>query len=157
FEDGTADFRLMDRVVVDALKQFSERWIFYRGLVQWTGFRRTAVTYDAPERFAGSSSYTLARMLRLGLDAVFAFSLMPLRLAYLRLPGAESQASGQREVSLAGDRLGARATDLRAGRAAAGQPAQGLDGAALAQDAAGGRKPLAPEPPLPLVGEGAGG
>jgi dolichol-phosphate mannosyltransferase len=83
FEDGTADFRLMDRVVVDALRRFSERWIFYRGLVQWAGFRRTAVVYDAPDRFAGTSSYTWSRMLRMGLDTVFAFSLVPLRFSYV--------------------------------------------------------------------------
>ena len=47
-EDGTADFRLMDRVVVDALRRFGERGLFYRGLVQWAGFRRLAVQYDAP-------------------------------------------------------------------------------------------------------------
>jgi dolichol-phosphate mannosyltransferase len=82
-EDGTADFRLMDRMVVNALKRFSERWLFYRGLVQWTGFRRIAIDYDAPERFAGTSSYTWTRMLRMGVDALFAFSLMPLRLSYL--------------------------------------------------------------------------
>lgn len=82
-EEGTADFRLMDRAVVDALNQFSERWLFYRGLVQWAGYRRVALTYDAPERFAGTSSYTWSRMLRLGLDALFTFSLAPLRLAYV--------------------------------------------------------------------------
>jgi glycosyltransferase involved in cell wall biosynthesis len=83
FEDGTADFRLMDRVVVDSLKQFSERWLLYRGLVQWAGFRRIAIEYDAPVRFAGSSSYTWMRMVRMGLDALFTFSLMPLRLSYV--------------------------------------------------------------------------
>jgi polyisoprenyl-phosphate glycosyltransferase len=81
-EDGTADFRLLDRVVVDALMRFSERWLFYRGLVQWSGFRRIAVEYEAPERFAGASSYTWSRMLRMGLDAIFAFSLVPLRFSY---------------------------------------------------------------------------
>lgn len=81
-EDGTADFRLMDRVVVDALRRFGERWLFYRGLTQWAGFRRAAVWYDAPPRFAGTSSYTWGRMLRMGADALFTFSLFPLRLSY---------------------------------------------------------------------------
>ena len=81
-EDGTADFRLMDRVVVDALRRFGERWLFYRGLVQWAGYRRVAVWYDAPPRFAGTSSYTWKRMFRLGADALFTFSLFPLRLSY---------------------------------------------------------------------------
>jgi dolichol-phosphate mannosyltransferase len=81
-EEGTADFRLMDRVVVDALRRFGERWLFYRGLVQWAGFRRLAVSYDAPPRYAGSSSYTWGRMLRMGTDALFTFSLFPLRLGY---------------------------------------------------------------------------
>ena len=82
FEEGTADFRLMDRVVIDALNHFTEQWLLYRGLVQWSGFRRVAIDFEAPERFAGVSSYTWKRMLRMGVDAVFAFSLMPLRLAY---------------------------------------------------------------------------
>jgi dolichol-phosphate mannosyltransferase len=82
-EDGTADFRLMDRLVVDALKRFGERWLFYRGLVQWAGFRRVAVWYDAPPRFAGVSSYTWKRMFRMGTDALFTFSLFPLRLSYV--------------------------------------------------------------------------
>jgi dolichol-phosphate mannosyltransferase len=82
-EDGTADFRLMDRVVVDALRRFGERWLFYRALVQWAGYRRVAIEYDAPERFAGTSSYTWSRMVRMGLDAVFTFSLAPLRMAYV--------------------------------------------------------------------------
>ncbi|MFQ3592820.1 MAG: glycosyltransferase family 2 protein [Gemmataceae bacterium] len=81
-EDGTADFRLMDRLVVDALRRFEERWLFYRGLVQWAGFRRIAVWYDAPARFAGTSSYTWKRMFRMGADALFTFSLFPLRLSY---------------------------------------------------------------------------
>lgn len=83
FEQGTADFRLMDRIVVQALNQFGENFLLYRGLVNWVGFRRTAVEYDAAERFAGTSSYSLNRMMRMAVDSLFAFSLLPLRIGYL--------------------------------------------------------------------------
>lgn len=82
-EDGTADFRLMDRIVIDALRRFGERGLFYRGLVPWAGFRRSSVSYEAPPRFAGRSSYTCRRMLALATDAVFSFSTLPLRLSFL--------------------------------------------------------------------------
>ena len=79
FEEGTADFRLMDRMVVDALNRFGEIGMVYRGLVNWIGFERTVVEYDAPRRHAGTSNYSWGRMLRMGIDALFAFSLVPLR------------------------------------------------------------------------------
>jgi polyisoprenyl-phosphate glycosyltransferase len=82
FEEGTADFRLMDRIVVDALNHFGERTLFYRGLVSWIGFRRVAVEYDAPERLAGQSNYSWRRMVRMAVDCLFAFSLVPLRFSY---------------------------------------------------------------------------
>ena len=81
FEEGTADFRLMDRVVVDALNRFGEVGLVYRGLVNWIGFERTVVEYEAPRRHAGTSSYSWGRMLRMGVDALFAFSLVPLRFS----------------------------------------------------------------------------
>ena len=69
--------------LVDALKRFGERGLFYRGLVQWAGFRRSCLWYDAPARFAGESSYTWRRMLHLAADAVFSFSTLPLRASFL--------------------------------------------------------------------------
>jgi glycosyltransferase involved in cell wall biosynthesis len=77
---GGADFRLLDRVVVDALLACEERFIFVRGLVPWLGFRRMAVPYEARERFAGDTKYVFTRMLRFALDGVFSFSTVPLRL-----------------------------------------------------------------------------
>jgi dolichol-phosphate mannosyltransferase len=82
-EDGSADFRLMDRLVVDALRRFGERGLFYRGLVQWAGFRQSSLAYDAPPRFAGNSSYTLRRMVHLAADAIFSFSTLPLRMSLM--------------------------------------------------------------------------
>ncbi len=83
FEEGTADFRLMDQVVVEALNRFGERFLLFRGLVSWIGFRRSVLEYDAPPRFAGESSYTWGRMMKMALDGLFAFSLLPLRFSFI--------------------------------------------------------------------------
>jgi glycosyltransferase involved in cell wall biosynthesis len=83
FEEGTADFRLMDRAVIDAFDQFEERNLFVRGLVNWMGYRRKRLEYDAPPRVAGNSQYSFRRMLSMGLEAIFSFSLLPLRLSHV--------------------------------------------------------------------------
>ena len=77
----TGDFRLMDRRVVEALRQMPEQDRFLRGMVSWVGFRQIAVPYRRDARFAGVSKYPLRRMLRLAADAIVSFSLMPLRFA----------------------------------------------------------------------------
>lgn len=77
----TGDFRLMDRTVVEALLRMPERDRFLRGMVSWVGFRQTAVAYRREPRYAGESKYPIAKMLRFASDAVFSFSLAPLRLA----------------------------------------------------------------------------
>jgi dolichol-phosphate mannosyltransferase len=77
----TGDFRLMDRRVVDAFRQFSESQRFVRGIVTWMGFRQTAVQYERPARHAGSGKYSLVQLLKLAMDAIVGFSIMPLRLA----------------------------------------------------------------------------
>lgn len=82
FEEGTADFRLLDRLVIDALNEFQERMLLYRGLVNWVGFKRIAIDYEAPPRLHGESKYAFGRMFRMGVDALFSFSLLPLRITY---------------------------------------------------------------------------
>jgi dolichol-phosphate mannosyltransferase len=78
---NVGDFRLMDRQVVDALRRMPERSRFVRGLVAWAGFRQTPILFDRPPRAAGVTKYPWRKMLAFGLDAVFAFSVIPLRLA----------------------------------------------------------------------------
>jgi glycosyltransferase involved in cell wall biosynthesis len=75
-----ADFRLLSRRAVDALKDFGEVNLFLRGIVPLIGFKSSVVYYTRSERVAGISKYPLHRMLALALDAVTSFSVVPLRL-----------------------------------------------------------------------------
>lgn len=79
----TGDYRIIDRKVIDVLKQMPEQNKFLRGQISWIGFRQTFVDYDRDERKAGRTSYTYAKMIRLALDGITAFSEVPLRLITL--------------------------------------------------------------------------
>lgn len=80
---AAADFRLLDRRVVDAFNRLEERFIFARGLIPWLGFEDVYFDYEVGERFAGRSKYRFWSMLRLALDGIFSFSVVPLRLISL--------------------------------------------------------------------------
>jgi dolichol-phosphate mannosyltransferase len=80
---GMADFRLLDRQVVRNLLDFPEEGLFLRGLVHWVGFPSSSVGFECRPRFAGSTSYTLRKMLRFAWTGVTSFSLVPLRLSIL--------------------------------------------------------------------------
>jgi dolichol-phosphate mannosyltransferase len=77
----TGDFRLVDRRIIDYLKQMPEQHKFIRGQIAWIGFRQTSVLYDRDIRHAGKSHYSIFRMLRFAIDGMTAFSNYPLRLA----------------------------------------------------------------------------
>ncbi len=77
----TGDFRLMDRKVVDAMKQMKERHRFIRGMTSWVGFNQTGVYYTREERFAGETKYPLRKMVKFASDAITGFSFFPLQLA----------------------------------------------------------------------------
>ena len=77
----TGDFRLMDRKVVDTLRQMREHHRFMRGLSVWVGFKQTGVEYKRAPRHAGETKYPLSKMLRFALDGITSFSYLPLQLA----------------------------------------------------------------------------
>jgi polyisoprenyl-phosphate glycosyltransferase len=79
-DPGAADFRLLDREVVDVMNSFSEPDIFLRGLVNWIGFKSVAIDYVPSKRFAGQSKYSLKKMLNFALSGITQFSIKPLRL-----------------------------------------------------------------------------
>ena len=73
------DFRLVDRCVVDALREMRELHRFMRGLTCWVGFRQASVEYDRAARFAGETKYPVWKSARLAFDAITSFSASPLR------------------------------------------------------------------------------
>ncbi len=77
----TGDFRLMDRKVVNALKQVREHHRFMRGLSVWVGFKQAEVKYVRHERYAGETKYPLKKMLRFAKDGITSFSYVPLQMA----------------------------------------------------------------------------
>jgi glycosyltransferase involved in cell wall biosynthesis len=79
---GAADFQLLDRSALDALLLLGDHRPFLRGMVSWLGFRTATLHYVAPARSGGTSSYTWHRMISMAVDAITAFSVKPLRLAF---------------------------------------------------------------------------
>lgn len=75
------DFCLMDRKVVRQISRLPERNRFVRGLRAWVGFKQTPLEYDRPERFAGTSKYSIRKLVRLAMSGFLGFSMLPLRLA----------------------------------------------------------------------------
>jgi dolichol-phosphate mannosyltransferase len=75
---GSADFRLLSRRFVEALRAMPEYHRFLRGMVAWAGFKSIILPYKPPTRLAGKSKYSLRKMVALSMDAVFSFSLVPL-------------------------------------------------------------------------------
>ena len=80
-EPGTADFRLLDKKVVEVFKDFHENEPFIRGLIKWLGFKQYAIDYTPGARHSGSSKYNLTKMMRLAIHGVTSFSIKPLYTA----------------------------------------------------------------------------
>ncbi len=79
---NTGDFRMIDRKIVEVLKQMPEQNKFLRGQISWIGFRQNYVEYDRDERHAGETGYPLKKMLRFALDGITAFSDAPLKFVF---------------------------------------------------------------------------
>src|SRR5512142_960507 len=77
----TGDFRLMDRKVVDVLKQMPERHRFPRGMSAWVGFKQIGIDYKRAARLTGETKYPFQKMFRLAINAITSFSYFPLQVA----------------------------------------------------------------------------
>ncbi len=77
-----ADYRMLTRPVLEALKGFREVNLFLRGLFPLMGFKSCQVKFDRRERFAGQTKYPLGKMLSFAIQGITSFSYFPLRIAF---------------------------------------------------------------------------
>lgn len=77
---NAGDYRLMDRRVIDALKQLPERNRFMKGLFAWPGYRSIGVEYSRPARHAGQTKWNAWKLWNFALDGLTSFSTWPLRV-----------------------------------------------------------------------------
>lgn len=80
---NVGDFRLVDKKVLAEINQMPEHSRYLRGMVAWTGFKYAFVDYHRPDRQKGVSNYTLGKLAKLGMDGVFNFSMLPLRIGFI--------------------------------------------------------------------------
>ncbi|TGM62116.1 glycosyltransferase family 2 protein [Leptospira meyeri] len=77
---GAADFRLLDRKVVNVIRNMQEDNLFIRGMIPWLGFKQIGIEYEPEQRIWGSSKYTLKKMFLFALQGITSFSVKPLHL-----------------------------------------------------------------------------
>lgn len=82
-EPGTADFRLIDRKVIDELKNWQEQNLFFRGIIPWLGFKQKTIDYSPDKRNSGVTKYTFRKMMSLAINGITSFSIKPLRVAVI--------------------------------------------------------------------------
>jgi glycosyltransferase involved in cell wall biosynthesis len=78
--ENVGDFRLMDRIVVEALKQLPERQRFMKGLFAWLGFRTVTVEYIREPRAVGNSKFSGWKLWNFAIEGITSFSLAPLKV-----------------------------------------------------------------------------
>lgn len=81
--ENATDFRLMSRVVVDAVCQLREPDRYLRGLVHWLGFKTSSFQYDRAKREGGTSSANLFYCVRFALHAIVCFSSKPMHISMI--------------------------------------------------------------------------
>lgn len=78
---GETDYRLIDRKVADEFNKFNEHVRLARGLINWLGFKREYIYFNADKRFAGKSGYSTLKLMSLAISSVITQSVVPLKLA----------------------------------------------------------------------------
>jgi len=77
---GSSDFQLIDEQVLRAIKDMRDADVFLKGVTHWVGFPRTTVTYQASDRYSGTSKWGVIKLFRYSIGAIVSFSSVPLKL-----------------------------------------------------------------------------
>lgn len=88
-QENVGDFRLMDRVVVEAIKQLPENNRFMKGIFAWVGFKTVVIDYVRNPRILGESKFSGWRLWNFALEGITSFSAVPLKFwLYVGILGA---------------------------------------------------------------------
>ncbi|MEH1944086.1 MAG: glycosyltransferase family 2 protein [Nostoc sp.] len=77
---NTGDFRLLDRRVVNVLKQMPEQNRFMKGLFAWVGFKQTSILFERPQRYKGTTKWNYWRLWNFAIGGITSFSFIPLKV-----------------------------------------------------------------------------
>lgn len=78
--NNAGDFRLLDKKIIDAIKQFPERTRFMKGLFAWVGYKKIGLPFVVDKRSAGKSSWGFLKLTELAITGITSFSDVPLRV-----------------------------------------------------------------------------
>ena len=80
-QQDTGDFRLLDRICINAMKQLRESQRYTKGMFSWIGFRKKELLFDQQCRIAGESKWSFFKLLNLAVEGITSFTVAPLRIA----------------------------------------------------------------------------
>lgn len=78
--DNSSDFKLIDRQVIEAWKQMGDTSVFFRGMIEWTGFEKVQIPFEVEERSGGESKFSRLKLIKLAVNAITSYSSKPLML-----------------------------------------------------------------------------
>ena len=78
--DNSSDFKLMNRSVIESLRAFHERHVFFRGIVNWVGFKVVKMPFHVDDRKEGKTHFSFTKLVFLAFDAIISYTSKPLHL-----------------------------------------------------------------------------
>lgn len=81
--NDSSDFKLMNRQVIDSLREFRERNLFFRGIVSWVGYKVVKFPFDVAERQVGVTHFNFAKLVLLAMNAILSYTSKPLYLTII--------------------------------------------------------------------------